>query len=218
MIALIALSGVRRASCAKLRMYDWDPDNSRLTITFEYNDPKNGNYIETTVVPLNEQLFKIFNDYYAELVTMGYQDHDPIYPKAKPRKEGDDLCFVPSTELTKEFMSKHNVSRIVKEICVEAGYPRYSVHKFRHSYTRAMKKRIPQMDLVVALMKNLGHRTINVGAFTYGAMSREEQNQIILDNFSKNPDDILNNIDPKKLKKILEYLDFEKYKESQKKK
>ena len=138
MIALVALSGVRRASCAKLRMCDWDSQNSRLTIELGPNDPKNGNYIETTVVPLNEQLFKIFTDYYAELISSGYQGHNPIFPKAKPRKEGDDLCFVDSTELLMDFMSKYNVSRIVKAICKKAGYPNYSIHKFRHSYSSSM--------------------------------------------------------------------------------
>lgn len=70
------------------------------------------------------------------------------------------------------------------------------------------------MELVVSLMKNMGQKSINLNGFCYGQLSREDQHQIILDNFSKNPDDILNNIDPKKMKKILEYLEFEKYKES----
>ncbi len=218
MIALIALSGVRRASCAKLRMYDWDLDNSRLTITFEYNDPKNGNYIETTIAPLDEQLCKIFTEYHAELVSLGYQDHNPIFPKAKPRREGNDLCPVESTELSMDFMSKYNVSRIVKEICIEAGYPKYSIHKFRHSYSRAMKQRIPQMDLMTALMKNMGHKTINLSAFHYGAMSREEQHKIILDHFSKNPDEIPSNVDPKIWNKFLEFRKYVEYNESQKKK
>jgi len=217
MLALIALSGVRRASCAKLRMCDWDPENSRLTMTLEYNDPKFGNYIETTVVALNEQLFKIFNDYYAELVSLGYQDDEPIFSKAKPRREGNDLCFVESTELTKDFMSKYNVSRIVKEIFIAAGYSQFSVHKLRHSYSREMKKRMPQMDLWVALMKNMGHKSLNLSGFHYGSMSWEEQHQIILDHFSKNPDEIPSNIDPKKWKEILKYLEFDEYKKSQKK-
>jgi len=218
MIALIALSGVRRASCAKLRMCDWDSNDSRLTMTLEHNDPKNGNYIETTVVPLDEELFKVFNDYYAELVSLGYKDHDPIFPKAKPRKEGNDLCFVESIELMKDFMSKYNVSRIVKEICTEAGFPRYSAHKFRHSYTKAMKSRMPDNDLMVALMKNMGHKSINLSTFHYGSMSWEEQHQIILDHFSKNPDEIPSNVDPKKWKEFLKYVEFDEYKESHKKK
>jgi len=202
MVALVALSGVRRASCAKLRMFDWDSQNSRLTMELGPNDPKNGNYIETTVVPLSEKLFKIFTDYYAELVSLGYKDFNPIFPKAKPRKEGNDLCFVESTELTQDFMSKHNVSRIVKEICKEAGFPGYSVHKFRHSYSREMKKRMPDNDLMVALMKNMGHKSINLSTFHYGSMSREEQHQIILENFSKKPDEILDSYDPKLLKEL----------------
>ncbi|MDA3812935.1 MAG: site-specific integrase [Candidatus Cloacimonetes bacterium] len=214
MISFLALSGVRRASLVKLRMCDWDPHESRLTLQLEYNNPKFGNYTEITVVPLNEQLFKIFSDYYSELVSLGYKDHDPIFPRSKPRKVGNDLCFVESVELSKEFMSKYNVSKIVKKICTEAGFPGYSAHKFRHSYTKAMKSRMPLMDLWVALMKNMGQKSLNLSGFHYGSMSWEEQHQIIMDHFSKKPDEIPDNVDPKRWKEFLKYVEFDEYKKN----
>lgn len=211
MIALFVLGGIRRASLASLRMDNWNPKDSRLIIELTMNSTKNGNYMEISVPPLNRKLYDVFTSYFNELKSLGFQNHHPIFPKAVPRKEGDDICFVKSTDLSREFMSPYNVSRIVKEACVNAGFPEFSVHKLRHTFNNVMKARIPKMNLLLALMNNMGHRTLSVTAFSYGAMSREQQHKLIMEHFTRDPKAIPENIDPDEWERFQQFRKFEEF-------
>lgn len=218
MIALFVLGGIRRASLASLRMDNWNPKDSRLIIEFTMNSTKNGNYMEISVPPLNRKLYDVFTSYFDELKSLGFQNHHPIFPKAVPRKEGDDICFVKSTDLSREFMSPYNVSRIVKEACVNAGFPELSVHKLRHTFNSEMKSRIPNMNLLLALMNNMGHRRLDVTAFTYGALSREQQHKLIMEHFTRDHDEIPDSVDPQVWEEFLNYRNFVEFQKKNKEK
>lgn len=217
MLSLLVLAGLRRGELASLRLHNWNSMESRLYLEI-VNDPKNGTYREVSVARINEKLYDIFTSYIDEIMKMDYKREDPIFPKAVPRKEGNDLCFVKSTELSRDFMKKKNVSRIVKNACVNAGYPDFSAHKLRHTYDREMKSKIPNMDLAVALMMNMGHKRFDVTAFSYGAMSREKQHKLIMEHFSKDPKEIPSNVDIETWENYLKFMEFEEYRNQKKKK
>lgn len=132
MVCLLLSTGLRRNSIINLKCKDIDFDNELLYV----NTTKNR---KTLIIPLNEDMVKIFEEY------------------LKYRKgSGDDwlICNTYGDQLSKEACNS-----AMEVFCKDRGVKTCGIHRFRHTFA---KKWVIMGGSVITLQKILGHSNLQI--------------------------------------------------------
>ena len=131
-INLILSTGMRQNSIINLKAKDVDFDNRMIYIGVTKNR-------KSLIVPLNEDMMKIFEEYYK-------------YRKCKD----DDWLFC---NICGEKMVRSTIYHGIWDYCHFRGVEKTGIHRFRHTFA---KKWVTMGGSVITLQKVLGHSSLAI--------------------------------------------------------
>lgn len=178
LIAFLLISGIRVDAAASLNIGSLNRRNMSIE-----QDPRMGartkfsKFIKTYLINFDNELLQIFLNWHESLLNKGFGNKDPLFPKAQTKQEG--LSFVPSTELSREFMSASQIRKIVKQHCYSANMAYFNPHSFRHACVSLAFERARDAQDIKAISINIGHESAVHVIDTYGQLPDKMISKII---------------------------------------
>jgi len=186
LLALAIMSGARADALASLRLKHVDlPANS---IQQDARDvrTKFSKTIETTLVPLGDDILAIFRSWVEQLRhDLLWGPDDPLFPKTRVAC-GAGRRFEASGLERAGWRNSAAIRAIFRKAFAATGVPYHHPHSFRHALTRYADAFCVTKEEQKAFSQNLGHSSIVTTATCYGEVPAERRRELIR-NLHKKP-------------------------------
>lgn len=142
---------------------------------------KNGKAIYSAIVVPDEKLLKYIRKYIAELKKLGFDEDSPLFPITKPM-HGKDGAFDKGCSVFENKFAKSDtfLNKIIKKMLLSCDIEKtYTIHSFRHTFSRFIKPYLKGFEGFEACARSLGHNSTNLLMSTYGKLSTDECRKIM---------------------------------------
>jgi integrase len=178
-VALIMLTGARDAAAASLKLKHLDVDNCTLFQDARDVKTKRAKTITTFFFPVGEPFESVVRDWVEELK----RDHlfgpdDPLFP-ATHVAVGPTGLFGPEGLERRPWATATPIRTIFRRACEAAGLPYYNPHSLRQTLMRVAYDRGLNPRQLKAWSQNLGHESVLTSLGSYGALTLQEQADVI---------------------------------------
>ena len=126
-------------------------------------------------VPLPDDIKANVLNWSDYLVSLGFKDTDPLFPKIDNTFNALNLLDLSVRKA--EIKSDTTIRNMFKKAFEDAGLPYLNPHSFRHTLARYAENQSPAF--LNAVRQNLGHSSIDTTLSSYGQLSISEQRRII---------------------------------------
>lgn len=181
LISFAALSGIRANALTSLPKVCFDPETLII-----YQDPKQGVHtkfsklILSTLFKFDEKMVQSVLDWFNHLTAKNFNPYDPLFPRNKVKKGGDNLSFKESDEVEPCFWKGTGSMReIFKKRFKAANLPYYSPHTFRHLTIHLAFKNCKNGEQIKAVSQNFGHENISTTIGSYANHQPDELSKIL---------------------------------------
>jgi integrase len=179
LLALLLLTAMRDAAVVGLKLKHISVERS-----YVFQDPREiktkfRKPIETTFLPVGEDITAIVRDWVTYLTTEKlYGPDDPIFPKTAVRP--DEHCSFAARGLTREhWANAAPVRQIFKTAFARVNLPYVRPHSIRDTVTQLAYKLQLNLEQMKAFSQNIGHDNMLTTLCSYGPVSPERQAEII---------------------------------------
>ncbi len=177
MISLQALCALRISELRTVKLKSLIEENGQY---FIYVCPKNMSvkFAKTRhahFMALPEDIIQnviVWRDY---LVSLGFKESDPLFPKVDNRFTHTNL--LEQTIRKEEIKSDTTIRDVFKKAFTSAGLPYIKPHSFRKTHAIYAQSQSP--EFLNAIRQNLGHKSIDTTLNSYGQLSVIDQRRII---------------------------------------
>jgi integrase len=181
LLALLLLTAMRDTAVVGLKLKHISVDRR-----FVFQDPREiktkfRKAIETTFLPVGEDVFTIVRDWVKYLATEElYGPNDPLFPKTAVRP--DESCSFAARGLTRDhWANAAPVRQIFRAAFARVDLPYVRPHSIRDTATQLAYKLHLNLEQMKAFSQNIGHDSMLTTLCSYGPVSPERQAEIIRD-------------------------------------
>ena len=129
----------------------------------------------------DKKLLEYIRRYIAELKNLGFDEDSPLFPTTKPM-HGKDGAFNKECSVFENKFAKSDtfLNKIIKKMLLSCGIEKtYTIHSFRHTFSRFIKPHLKGFEGFEACARSLGHNSTNLLMGTYGRLSTDECRKIM---------------------------------------
>jgi integrase len=179
LLALLLLTAMRDAAVVGLKLKHISVERN-----YVFQDPREiktkfRKAIETTFLPVGEDITFIIRDWVRYLATEKlYGPNDPLFPKTAVRP--DKNCSFAVDGLTREHWANAGaVRQIFRTAFARVNLPYVRPHSIRDTVTQLAYKLQLNLEQMKAFSQNIGHDNMLTTLCSYGPVSPERQAEII---------------------------------------
>lgn len=180
-ISFAALTGMRDSAIASLPLGCIDQKNLIV-----YQDPKKGvktkfsKYIVSKIFNFDDELLQFFKEWLTFLKDKNFSAKDPLFPRSKIKKIGNDLCFQKADAIEPIFWQGAGRLRdIFQSRALAAGMKYYHPHTFRAlAIDLAITGCKDGRDLK-AVSQNFGHENVLTTLGSYAAYNPKRLMEVL---------------------------------------
>jgi integrase len=179
LLALLLLTAMRDTAVVGLKLKHISVERSHV-----FQDPREiktkfRKAIETTFLPVGEDITAIVRDWVRYLTTEKlYGPNDPLFPKTAVRP--DEHCSFTVRGLTREHWANAAPVRLIfRTAFARVNLPYVRPHSIRHTVTQLAYKMQLNLEQMKAFSQNIGHDNMLTTLCSYGPVSPERQAEII---------------------------------------
>lgn len=179
-LSLQALCTLRVAELRTVKMKSLIEEDGQYLI---YVSPKNmsvkfAKTRQAYFIPLPDDIVQNVIGWRNYLLSLGFRDSDPLFPKVDSRFGRATLL---EQSIKKEVIKSDTTMRAIFKKAFESACMDYiNPHSFRHTLVRFAENQSPAF--FNAVRQNLGHSNIDVTLNSYGQLSNAEQRRVIAEN------------------------------------
>jgi integrase len=178
-VAFTILTGARDGAIASMRVKHIDLDRKLVEQDAREVRTKFSKSFPTFFFPVGDEIQAIVADWVKFLVTeklFGFDD--PLFPATRV-KVGGDGHFEAAGLDRRAWSNAGPIRTIFKEAFAGAGLPYFNPHSFRKTLTQLGQKNCGSIEAMKAWSQNLGHEELMTTFASYGALSRNQQAEIM---------------------------------------
>jgi integrase len=190
LISFTFLTGMRDGAIISLPIMSINEDGLYVIQNPMYGvKTKFGKTIYSKIFKFDPDLIRYFLDWLKHLKKKGFSNNDPLFPRSKLKKEGNNLSFQEATEVEPVYWeSTASLRKIFKDQCELINKEYYSPHKYRDSAIYYALKSARTGEEIKAVSQNSGHENVAMTMTVYAQLTPEHQLQVLdeLDNRTEN--------------------------------
>ena len=182
LISFTLLTGMRADSIVSLSIDCIDIEKLNVI-----QDPKKGvktkfsKTIYSKIFNFDDGLLKHFSDWIKHLNDKGYGANDPVFPRSKQSRSGNNITYQAAENVIPKFWkTTASMREIFKKYAERANLKYFTPHTFRHSANKYALDYAQNAAEIKAVSQNFGHEKILTTISVYGQYS---------------PDDLFNKLD-----------------------
>ena len=162
-IAMLILSGIRVDALISLPIAAFDTNKGIVYQIHKYGvRTKFDKQIPSVLMKYDPAMYDYLLSYPGILKKRGFKKENPLFPSVLMEKSGDDLCFSPPTDLSRDFIaSQETIRNILRRRSDEAGIDYYAPHKFRHLAFSLAWRLCDKPEDIKVISQNFGHEKIS---------------------------------------------------------
>jgi len=183
LIAFTILTGMRDHAIITLPLGCIDEDNLIIR-----QDPdlgvhtKFGKYILSLIFKFDDKLVSYVLDWIKFLREKGFNDNDPVFPKALRKQDSNNLSFGLADKVSNKFLTDTGIIRSIFKIRAEtANLKYYPPHSFRHLHDQLVLKYCKNGEQIKAASQHLGHKSPSTTISVYGKYAPNQLVEILKD-------------------------------------
>ncbi|MHA1540784.1 MAG: tyrosine-type recombinase/integrase [Alphaproteobacteria bacterium] len=179
-VVFLALTGIREKALMTLRVKSFDAEKMSVWQHIrEGVEMKHNSSGLTTMLPISEDLEKLFLDYYKYLtINKKFTAEMPLFPKMKIRQKQSDSLFETNGYLNEFIQSGQVIRDILKNACVFAGLKYINPHLMRNFASTHIFTNNETMRMIGAIKQNFTHLDLET-TFGYASIPIPQQISII---------------------------------------
>lgn len=179
LIAFIILTGARDGAVASLRLKHIDLARNVVEQDAREVRTKFSKSFPTFFFPVGEDIRQIVADWVNYLIKeklFGFDD--PLFP-ATNVELGENGLFQTAGLARKHWSNAGPIRAVFKAAFERAGLPYFNPHSFRSTLAQLGQKTCSNIEAMKAWSQNLGHEELMTTFASYGALSRNQQAEIM---------------------------------------
>ena len=179
LIAFTILTGARDGAVASFRLKHIDLGRNLVEQDAREVRTKNSKSFPTIFFPVGEDIRQMVTDWVNFLTReklFGFDD--PLFP-ATHIEIGEDGLFRSAGLARKPWSNAGPIRAVFKTAFRRAGLPYFNPHSFRSTLAQLGQKTCSNIEAMKAWSQNLGHDELMTTFTSYGALSRNQQSEIM---------------------------------------
>lgn len=206
LIAFAILTGARDAAIASFSLKHVDAGGRTVFQDAREVKTKNRKTFTSWFYPVGEDVEAIVTDWLAELQSVHlFGPDDPIFPATAMGLDGNSQ-FQATGIARKHWRDAGPIRKIFREAFEAANLPYYNPHSFRKTIWRLGERFCSNGAEAKAWSLNLGHDNVITSFSSYGAMTANEQGDILSRLAQKMPGQAAQGLDPATMEQVVAML------------
>lgn len=181
LISFTFLTGMRDGAIISLPIMSINEDELYVLQNPMYGvKTKFGKTIYSKIFKFDPDLIRYFLDWLKHLKKKGFSNNDPLFPRSKVKKEGNNLSFQEATEVEPVYWeSTASMRKIFKDQCELIKKEYHSPHKYRDAAIYYALKSARNGEEIKAVSQNFGHENVATTMTVYAQLTPEHQLDVL---------------------------------------